>query len=44
MIWRATDYPNDGNLRHPADPKPWKDFGDLDPKFARERCNMSWDL
>ena len=44
MRWRATDRPNNRNLRHPTDAKAWKDFDDLYPEFAQDPRNVRLGL
>ncbi|XP_039134244.1 uncharacterized protein LOC120271636 [Dioscorea cayenensis subsp. rotundata] len=44
MRWHAIDRPNDGNLRHPADAKAWKDFDNLHPEFAQDPRNVRLGL
>lgn len=40
MRWHVANCPNDGNLRHPADTKDWKDFDDLYPEFSQDPYNV----
>ena len=44
MRWHATERPNDGNLRHPADGEAWKDFDSLHPSFASDPRNVRLGL
>ncbi|XP_019253851.1 PREDICTED: uncharacterized protein LOC109232539 [Nicotiana attenuata] len=44
MRWHATERPNDGNLRHPADGEAWKDFDSLHEDFARDPRNVRLGL
>lgn len=39
MTWHATDRPNDGRMRHPADSPAWKELDRLYPSFAQEVRN-----
>ncbi|XP_070043641.1 uncharacterized protein [Nicotiana tomentosiformis] len=40
MRWHATERPNDGNLRHPADGEACKNFDFLHKDFSRDPCNV----
>ncbi|KAL4561837.1 hypothetical protein LXL04_034017 [Taraxacum kok-saghyz] len=40
MTWHDEGRPKDGNLRHPADAKSWKEFDSLYPQFAKETRNV----
>ncbi|KAL4581331.1 hypothetical protein LXL04_017545 [Taraxacum kok-saghyz] len=44
MTWHDEGRPKDGNLRHPADAKSWKEFDSLYPQFAKETRNVRLGL
>ncbi|XP_042460417.1 uncharacterized protein LOC122043920 [Zingiber officinale] len=44
MTWHDRGRPKDGNLRHPADGKAWKEFDMLYPDFAKEPRNVRLGL
>ncbi|XP_009770707.1 uncharacterized protein LOC142161614 isoform X1 [Nicotiana tabacum] len=44
MRWHATERPNDGNIRHPADGDAWKDFDSLHPEFSSDPRNVRLGL
>ena len=44
MTWHDEGRPKDGNLRHPADAKSWKEFDSLHPQFAKETRNVRLGL
>ncbi|XP_076919476.1 uncharacterized protein LOC143580283 [Bidens hawaiensis] len=44
MRWHDKGRPKDGNLRHPADGKSWKEFDSLYPHFAKETRNVRLGL
>ncbi|XP_019228511.1 PREDICTED: uncharacterized protein LOC109209654 [Nicotiana attenuata] len=44
MRWHATERPNDGNIRHPADGDAWKEFDSLHPEFSSDPRNVRLGL
>ncbi|XP_019246466.1 PREDICTED: uncharacterized protein LOC109226120 [Nicotiana attenuata] len=44
MRWHATERPNDGNLRHPADREAWKNFDLFHKDFSRDPRNVRMGL
>nr|XP_009613390.1 uncharacterized protein LOC104106528 [Nicotiana tomentosiformis] len=42
--WHANERPNDGDIRHLADGKAWKNFDSLHPDFSRDPRNIRLGL